>query len=31
METTQLMGIGIRASRIALDTWAIGGWKRAAL
>ena len=26
METTQLMGIGIRASRIALGTWAIGGW-----
>jgi len=26
METTQLLGIGIRASRIALGTWAIGGW-----
>ena len=26
METTQLMGIGINASRIALGTWAIGGW-----
>jgi aryl-alcohol dehydrogenase-like predicted oxidoreductase len=26
METTQLMGIGIKASRIALGTWAIGGW-----
>ena len=26
METTQLMGIDIRASRIALGTWAIGGW-----
>ncbi len=26
MESTQLMGIGIRASRIALGTWAIGGW-----
>jgi aryl-alcohol dehydrogenase-like predicted oxidoreductase len=26
METTQLKGIDIRASRIALGTWAIGGW-----
>jgi len=26
METTQLNGIGIKASRIALGTWAIGGW-----
>jgi aryl-alcohol dehydrogenase-like predicted oxidoreductase len=26
METTKLKGIGVRASRIALGTWAIGGW-----
>jgi aryl-alcohol dehydrogenase-like predicted oxidoreductase len=26
METTQLLGIDIKASRIALGTWAIGGW-----
>jgi aryl-alcohol dehydrogenase-like predicted oxidoreductase len=26
METTQIMGIGIKASRVALGTWAIGGW-----
>jgi len=26
METTHIKGIGVRASRIALGTWAIGGW-----
>ncbi len=26
METTQLQGIATRASRVALGTWAIGGW-----